>query len=135
MYYFQGLPVFVFNALSMVSIGVLMVMSLSMLADTVEYGEWKTGKRSESIIFSIGTFSALLSGAIGGAVPGYWLSLSGYVANAVQKAPALDAMNMMLSWAAAIALLIMTIILFFYNLSEKRYAEILKELETRRLAA
>lgn len=124
--------VFAFNALSMVGIGVMMVMTLSMQADTVEYGEWKTGKRSESIIFSLGTFATLLSGAIGGAIPGYWLQWSGYVANAVQSASALNAMNMMLSWAPAVALLIMAFVLFFYNLSEKRYAEILNELEVRR---
>lgn len=134
-YYFQGLPIYIFNALSMVGIGVLMVMSLSMISDTVEYGEWKTGKRSESIVFSLFTFSALLSGALGGAIPGYWLDLSGYVAGAAQNASSLDAMSMMLSWAPAIMLLVMTVILLFYNLSEKRYKEILGELESKRLAA
>jgi len=103
-----------------------------MRSDTVEYGEWKTGKRSESIIFSMGTFATLLSGALGGAIPGYWLEWSGYVANAAQNASALDAMNMMLSWAPAVGLVLMVIIMLFYDLSEKRYAQILKELETRR---
>ncbi len=132
-YFVQGWLVFAFNALSMVGIGVMMVMTLSMQADTVEYGEWKTGKRSESIIFSMGTFATLLSGALGGAIPGYWLEWSGYVANAVQNASALDAMNMMLSWAPAIGLVLMAVIMLFYDLSEKRYAQILKELEARRL--
>lgn len=134
-YFVQGWLVFAFNALSMVGIGVMMIITLSMQADTVEYGEWKTGKRSESIIFSFGTFATLLSGALGGAIPGYWLGWSGYVAGAVQNAASLNAMNMMLSWAPAVGLLILVIVMFFYDLSEKRYGEILKELESRRLEA
>ncbi len=132
-YYVNGnLPlVFAFNAVSMVGIGVMMVMTLSMQADTVEYGEWKTGKRSESIIFSMGTFMTLLSSAAGGAIAGFWLAGSGYVANAAQTGATLNAMNMMLSWAPAAGLILMDICLIFYNLSEKRHAEILKELEKR----
>jgi sugar (glycoside-pentoside-hexuronide) transporter len=124
--------VFTFNALSMVGIGVMLVITLSMQADTVEYAEWKTGKRSESIIFSLGTFMTLLSSAVGGALAGFWLSWSGYVANAKQTTSALDGINMMLSWAPAVGLLAMSVILVFYKLTEKRHAEILQELEARR---
>lgn len=124
--------VFAFNAISMVGIGVMMVMTLSMQADTVEYGEWKTGKRSESIIFSMGTFMTLASTAAGGAIAGYWLQAAGYVANAAQNPAALDAINAMLSWAPAIGLILMSIILAFYNLTEQRHSEILRELEARK---
>jgi sugar (glycoside-pentoside-hexuronide) transporter len=134
-YYANGnLPlVFAFNAISMVGIGVMLVMTLSMQADTVEYGEWKTGKRSESIIFSMGTFMTLLSSAAGGAIAGFWLQGSGYVANAVQTGSALEAIILMLSWAPAIGLVLMDVFLIFYNLSEKRHAEILRELEERKM--
>lgn len=136
-YYANGnIPlVFAFNAISMVGIGVMMVMTLSMQADTVEYAEWKTGKRSESIIFSMGTFMTLLSSAAGGAIAGFWLQGSGYAANDAQTSSALDAINMMLSWAPAIGLALMVVILLFYNLTEKRHAEILQQLETRRSEA
>ena len=124
--------VFVFNAISMIGIGVMMVLTLSMQADTVEYAEWKTGKRSESIIFSLGTFTTKLSAALGGAVTGYWLTLVGYKPNVEQTAASLGGINAMMSWAPAAGMLLMTVIILFYNLTEKRHAEILAELEARK---
>lgn len=125
----KSLPlVFAFNAVSMTGIGVMMVLTLSMQADTVEYAEWKTGKRSESIIFSLGTFTTKLSSAIGGAVTGYWLTLVGYRPNVEQTSSSLNGINSMMSWAPAAGLLLMTAIISFYRLTEKRHAEILNEL-------
>lgn len=126
---------FVFNSLSLLGNGVMMVLTLSMMSDTVEYAEWKTGKRSESIIFSFGTFTNKLSGAIGGALVGYWLNLVGYVRNVPQTPASLNGINIMLSWAPAIGLLAMAIIMMFYNLTEERHAEILKELEARKTSS
>lgn len=129
----SSLPwVFVFNVLSMVGIGGMMVLTLSMQADTVEYAEWKTGKRSESIIFSMSTFTTKLASAIGGALTGYWLARVGYVANATQTHAALNGINMMMSWAPAIGMLLMTVILAFYRLDEKRHAQIVSELGAKR---
>ncbi len=124
--------VFAFNAISMIGIGVMMVLTISMQADTVEYAEWKTGKRSESIIFSLGTFTTKLSSALGGAVTGYWLTMSGYKPNVEQTPSALGGINMMMSWAPAIGLLLMTVIICFYSLTEKNHAQIISELEARR---
>lgn len=133
---FGHLPlVFAFNAVSMIGIGVMMVLTLSMQADTVEYAEWKTGKRSESIIFSLGTFTTKLSSAIGGAVTGYWLTLAGYKPNVEQTASSLNGINSMMSWAPAVGLALMTVILAFYSLTEKRHAEILSQLGAKRSLA
>ena len=133
-YFFQNnlVLLFIFNSLSLVGNGVMMVLTLSMMSDTVEYAEWKTGKRSESIIFSFGTFTNKLSGAIGGALTGYWLKLVGYVPNVPQTQTSLNGINAMLSWAPAVGLLAMAVIMMFYNLTEERHAEILKELEARK---
>ncbi len=121
----------VFNSISMAGIGAMLVFTISMQADTVEYAEWKTGKRSESIIFSMGTFTTKLSSAIGGAFVGYWLSVMGYIPDAAQPPKVLSGINIMMSWAPAIGLLLMGIILMFYNLTEKRHAEILEALKER----
>lgn len=53
-----------------------------MMADVADYGEWKQGKRMDGVIFS--TFLAVLKlgMAISGAIVGWTLGLSGYVANA-----------------------------------------------------
>ena len=56
-----------------------------MLADVVDYGHYKTGKRSESIIFSVQTMLVKFAGAFAGFFIGVGLSLIGYVPNEVQN--------------------------------------------------
>ena len=55
-----------------------------MLADVVDYGHYKTGKRSESVIFSVQTMLVKFAGAFAGFFIGVGLSLIGYVPNEVQ---------------------------------------------------
>lgn len=62
------------------SLGILTVM----LADVVDYGEFKLGTRNESILFSTQTFVVKLAGALSGFLTGAGLSLVGFVADAVQ---------------------------------------------------
>jgi len=56
-----------------------------MMADVADYGEWKQGKRMDGVIFS--TFLAVLKlgMAISGAIVGWTLGFSGYVANAPEQ--------------------------------------------------
>ncbi|MFJ7754637.1 MFS transporter [Peribacillus muralis] len=61
-------------------------LNWALVSDAVEYGEWKTGNRSEGVVYSFFTFCRKLSQAIAGFVPGLVLGLVGYVPNAVQSA-------------------------------------------------
>ena len=63
------------------SLGILTVM----LADVVDYGEFKLGSRNESILFSTQTFVVKLAGALSGFITGAGLSLIGFAANQVQS--------------------------------------------------
>lgn len=58
-----------------------------MMADVADYGEWRQGKRMDGIIFS--TFLAVLKlgMALSGAIVGWTLGFSGYVANAAEQTP------------------------------------------------
>ncbi len=44
--------------------GVLTVLTTVFLANTVDYGEWKNGRRDESVIFSMQTFVVKLASGI-----------------------------------------------------------------------
>lgn len=121
--------IFIINALSMVGIGSALVLITSMEADTIEYAQWKTGKRSESIIFSLGTFTTKLSAALGGAILGYWLTLVRYIPNKVQTPVAVNGINAMMTLAPAIGLFLTIVVMLFYDLTEKRHNEILRELQ------
>ena len=51
-------------------------------ADTVEYGEWKTGVRTEGITYALFSFTRKTGQAVGGALAAYALALGGYKSGA-----------------------------------------------------
>lgn len=55
----------------------IQLLMLMFLADTVEYGQWKLGKRNESITFSLQPFINKMGGAIGSGIVGATVILSG----------------------------------------------------------
>lgn len=55
----------------------IQLLMLLFLADAVEYGEWKLGKRNESVSFAVQPFINKLGGAIGTAVVTLTLIISG----------------------------------------------------------
>jgi len=112
--------------------GMYVIVATSMFADTVEYAEWKIGKRSESLVFSMVTFMAKLATAVGSSVTAFGLAAIGYIPNVEQSVKTLTGINQLMSiWPALLSLLAIVAILF-YELTEKKYGEILRELEARR---
>jgi melibiose permease/lactose/raffinose/galactose permease len=55
----------------------IQLLMLLFLADAVEYGEWKLGKRNESVSFAVQPFINKLGGAVGTAVVTATLIISG----------------------------------------------------------
>ncbi|MEC8528053.1 MAG: melibiose:sodium transporter MelB [Pseudomonadota bacterium] len=80
----SGVLVAVAGALLKFGGGIANGLGTVMLADVVDYGHYKTGKRSESIIFSVQTMLVKFAGAFAGFFIGVGLSLIGYVPNEVQ---------------------------------------------------
>lgn len=101
----------------------------SMVADCVEYGEWKTGKRSEGMVFSSNIFKTKLASAIGGALCGYVLAFVGYKANEVQTVKALTGIHWMYSIIPGIIAMCSILYLRKYNLTENEYEVILEDLK------
>jgi melibiose permease len=81
----SGVLVAVAGALLKFGGGIANGLGTVMLADVVDYGHYKTGKRSESIIFSVQTMLVKFAGAFAGFFIGVGLSLIGYVPNEVQN--------------------------------------------------
>lgn len=67
-------------------VGIANALQTVMLADVVDYGESKTGRRSESVIFSVQTMLVKFAGAAGGFIVGVGLSVVGYEPG-VEQAP------------------------------------------------
>ena len=71
--------------------GFIQVLVLVMLADTVEYGQWKLGTRNESVVFAINPFVTKLATAFQALVISLTLTLSGLNQKVIK--PVTDAIN------------------------------------------
>jgi len=116
---------------SSVGIGVTYVMIRSMLADTVEYGEWKTGTRGEGIIFSTFGITNKLGYALGGSMAAFLLAGAGYIPDVIQNENVLDIILYMLTLFPVIAGILAIVIMLFYKLDNRHYDSILKDLNER----
>lgn len=65
------------GAAMMLSAGINQIGSTVMIADVVDYGEWKTGKRGDSIIFSVQTLLVKFAGAIAMFILGIGIAVAG----------------------------------------------------------
>lgn len=83
-----GYAIFFFAPMDMLFIGIagvlifvgdafIQTLMLMFLTDTVEYGQWKLGRRNESITFSVQPFINKIGGAIGSGIVGVTLIISG----------------------------------------------------------
>ncbi|MCI2256010.1 MFS transporter [Domibacillus sp. PGB-M46] len=103
----------------------------ALIPETIEYGEYKTGKRMGGLIYAIIGFFFKFGMALGGIVPGLVLDKFGYVANQVQTPEALTGILITTTVVPVIFLILAMIDINFYNLDEKKYAKMVRELENR----
>lgn len=109
----------------------LMATLFAMMADSIEYGHWKTGVRIEGTLYSATTFGAKVGGGVGMVVATTVLGMAGYNgALAVQSESALTAISNLYIYAPIIFLVILPILYCFYKL-DKQYPQVIKELTER----
>ncbi|MEC0244390.1 glycoside-pentoside-hexuronide (GPH):cation symporter [Paenibacillus chitinolyticus] len=100
----------------------------AMLADTVDYGEWKTGIRSEGLVYSATTFGSKAGTGIGAAVVSWVLAWSGYLGGqAVVSASVQSSIQFLFIYLPVLIGVIQIAILAFYKL-DKEYPQIIQEL-------
>ena len=99
-----------------------------MVGDSLEYGDWKLGKRQEGLAASMLSFGVKLATAICAPVV-LLLEAVGYVPNVEQAASTKVGINFMVNMLPAIIAIISCIPLIFYKLSDKRVSEIRADLE------
>ncbi len=113
----------------------IQVMTLMFLTDSVEYGEWKFGKRNDSVTFSLQPFINKMGGAIASGVVGAIVILSGM--SEAQTAADMTAEGILILKMAMMVFPLICIVIGFvvyrrkYVLDEKLYAKIVEELNER----
>jgi glucuronide carrier protein len=106
-------------------------------ADTVEYGEWKTGIRTEGSTYAMFSFTRKMGQAIGGAAGAYALGVVGFnsaaaKAGETQSASAIDGVQLATGLLTAGFILVSLLIMWFYPLTDKVFRQIVGEIATRR---
>lgn len=117
--------------LASVGMGVSMTVMWALEADTVEYGEYKTGTRIEGLTYSLFSLTRKCGQAVGGSIPAFILSLCGYVANVEQTDTVLTGICASIALVPAAAIALSFVIMCFYPLTDKYFAEIMLELNRR----
>lgn len=113
--------------------GFATVLTSVMLADAVDYGEWKLGYRSESIVFSMQTFMVKVAMAVSGLITGVGLAAFGFVANQQQSATALTGIRVLMFIVPVLLVVIsLSIYIKYFKLNGKYFEKIEKQLEERR---
>ncbi|QBE97401.1 MFS transporter [Blautia producta] len=111
--------------------GVLFGCGFAMAPDVVDYGEWKTGVRSEGLINSCVSFGQKVGLGVGPAIATAIIGAGGYIGTAeVQTASAVSSINFAFSYFGMILSLLMVLIAFFMNI-DKHSAEMTEALKKK----
>ncbi len=100
-----------------------------MVSDSIEYGDWKLGRRQEGIAASMLSFGVKISTAICGSAGVLLLSAAGYVAGAEQTEAAKTGINVVVNLLPLVIAALSMLPLFFYKLTPSRVAEIRTDLD------
>lgn len=124
--------------------GAASIAQTSLFCDSVDYMEWKTGKRTEGVTFAMQTFFTKISSGITGALGTFALSLLGYVAVAdtpgavylgTQSAAFEKWIWPLVMLTPAVAALLYIIPLLFIKYTPEQKAQVEAELAERRAKA
>jgi sugar (glycoside-pentoside-hexuronide) transporter len=113
--------------------GVAMAMPFSVLSDSVDYGEWKTGIRAAGFLTAIGAAFCLKAGSgLGSALPAWIMDAHGYVANVEQTASSVKGIEIGVIWLPVLCFALAILPVLFYKKYELLEPQIHAELEQRR---
>lgn len=124
--------IYTLNILAKMSYAPAVPLLWTMLADTADYSEWKTGRRSTGLTFSAATFAQKAGWGIGGALAGWILAAYHFVPNVEQSESAITGIKLMISVFPGILYMSCAILLFFYSIDQKTIVRMQQELEIRK---
>ena len=105
-----------------------------LVADSIEYGDWKLGRRQEGVAASMLSFGVKIATAICGSAGVLLLSAAGYVPNAEQTEAAKMGINVVVNLVPFILGIISVVPLIWYKLTPAKVEEIRTDLENGRHA-
>jgi sugar (glycoside-pentoside-hexuronide) transporter len=127
------LVIFIGWAFGFFASGMAMAMPFSVLSDSVDFGEWKTGIRAAGFLTAIGAAFCLKAGSgLGSALPAWIMDAYGYVPNVPQTTSSLKGIEIGFIWLPAAFFALSIIPVLFYKKYELLEPKIHADLENRR---
>ena len=126
--------VYVLLAIYCAGSGATAVNFWSIVPDTVEYGELRSGVRAEAFIFGFVTLVQKVALGLSSAFLGLYLGWIGYVANQAQSAETIAGLKLLVTLVAVLGLAASFAVMYFYRLDAARHDQIVQEIEARRRA-
>ncbi|ARN91156.1 sodium:solute symporter [Levilactobacillus brevis] len=120
--------------LACIGSGSAMTMFFSMVGDTVDFGEWKTGIRANGFLTAMGaSFCIQMGSGIGSFIAARILSTFGFTAaKSIQSSSSLSAINFTFIWVPVIIYAFSALCMVFYRKWEKHEPVVNEELAERR---
>jgi glycoside/pentoside/hexuronide:cation symporter, GPH family len=124
--------IYVFNIIAKMAYAPAVPLLWTMIADSADYGEWTTGRRSTGLYFSAAVFAQKAGWGIGAAIAGWILGMTGFVANIVQNDTAITGIKLLVSVIPGILYMSCAIFMIFYKIDAKTTTLMKQELDARR---
>ncbi|MDG0874427.1 MFS transporter [Paenibacillus thiaminolyticus] len=99
-----------------VGLGLTAGLMYAMLADTVDYGEWRSGVRAQGLLTASSSFGVKFGMGFGGALAAWVLAIGHYVPNQDQTASGLTAIQFSCVWIPFMCFMLSVGLLLFYRL-------------------
>ncbi|MBC8011255.1 MAG: MFS transporter [Burkholderiales bacterium] len=132
----QNLPVlFVLEFFASMAGAALPVLMWAMYADTADYGEYTSGRRTTGLIFSASTMSQQIGWAVAAFFALKLMAFVGFTANVTPTPEVQHHLTLLMSLIPGALGLLSIVVFLFYPLTDQRVVEIGAELEKRRTAA
>ncbi|MGN0447311.1 MAG: MFS transporter [Acutalibacteraceae bacterium] len=135
---FTGIMIVLFTGLSAIPMEFKNLMQKEMEAETVDYIEWKTGKRVEGIMLSIMSFTGKIENTFSSSLGLAILGLTNYKpheeGSLIQSDETNMALFLMTTIVPAIGYLLMLIPMHFYNITGESHQKMMAEIKQRREA-
>lgn len=125
--------IYLINILAKMAYAPAVPLLWTMLADTADYSEWKTGRRSTGLVFSAATFAQKAGWGIGGALAGWLLAIFNFTPNAIQTDLAITGIKLMISVIPGILYMSCAILLYFYTIDHNTCIIMKSDLDARRV--
>ena len=109
------------------------VLFWSMLPDTIEYGEWKTGVRTESSLYGFMTFAQKAAIALAALLLGLVLTQIGFEPNTVQTEQTLYELKFIMTWIPLTGIFLSFVLVSFYPINKAFHQKLIFEIERKKL--